>query len=48
MIEFLRDPRTGFLYAYKDGVLVGPVNAMGEEAPERPSVDLWREVHSNG
>lgn len=47
MIEFLRDPQTGFLYAYKDGVLVGPVSAMGEESPARPSVDLWREVHFN-
>lgn len=48
MIEFLLDAQTGFLYAYKDGVLVGPVNAMGEEAPARPSTDLWREAHYNG
>ena len=48
MIEFLRDPKTGYLYAYKDGTLVGPVNAMGENAPSKPSIDLWREEHRNG
>lgn len=46
MIEFKRDPKTGYLYAYKDGKLVGPVAAMGEEPPAEPSRDLWEEAHS--
>lgn len=41
MIEFIRDPETGFLYAYRDGELVGPVAAMGEEPPAEPSRNLW-------
>lgn len=46
MIEFLIDPETGYLYAYRDGELVGPVNAMGEDAPAEPSRDLWAEAHN--
>ena len=46
MVEFLRDPETGFVYAYRDGVLAGPVAAMGEEPPAEPSRDLWREEHA--
>lgn len=48
MTEFLRDPETGYLYAYRDGKLVGPVAAMGEEPPAVPSRDLWKEAHPNG
>lgn len=48
MIEILRDPETGYLYAYRDGELVGPVAAMGEEPPTKPSRDLWAEAHPNG
>lgn len=48
MTEFLRDPETGYLYAYRDGELVGPVAAMGEEPPAEPSRDLWEEAHPNG
>lgn len=41
MTEFLRDPDTGLLYAYKDGELVGQIIAMGEESKPEPSTDLW-------
>ena len=48
MIKFLRDSETGYLYAYRDGELVGPVAAMGEEPPAEPSRDLWAEAHGDG
>ena len=48
MTEFLRDPETGYVYAYRDGRLVGPVPAMGEEPPADPSQDLWRREHGGG
>ena len=48
MTEFLRDPKTGYLYVYEDGKLVGPVAAMGEEPPAEPSQDLWRREHGDG
>lgn len=48
MIEFLRDPATGYVYAYRLGKLVGPVLAMGDvNVPPEPSKDLWREAHGN-
>lgn len=31
MIEFKRDPKTGILYAYKDGKCVGQITTMGDE-----------------
>jgi hypothetical protein len=37
MIEFRRDPVTGYLYAYRDDILVGPVAAMGEKPPAEPT-----------
>lgn len=43
MIEFLRDSETGYVYAYRNGVLVGPVDAMNDNAPTTPSYDLWKE-----
>lgn len=45
MTEFLRDSETGYLYVYRDGKLVGPVMAMGEKPPAKPSRDLWAEAH---
>lgn len=44
MTEFLRDPRTGYVYAYKDGKLVGPMQSMGDgnKVPDKPSTDLWK------
>ena len=48
MVEFLRDPETGYVYAYRDGRLVGPIAAMGEEPPAEPSQDLWRREHGGG
>ncbi len=32
MIEFIYDSETGVLYAYKDGVLIGPIITTGDEA----------------
>ena len=43
MTEFLRDPETGYLYAYRDGRLIGPIAAMGDDPPVKPSRDLWEE-----
>ena len=48
MTEFLRDPETGYLYAYRDGKLVGPVAAMGEEPPAKPSEDLYERSRKDG
>ena len=48
MTEFLRDPKTGYVYAYKDGKLVGPMQSMGENAPQQPTEDLWKREHRNG
>ena len=48
MTEFLRDPETGYLYAYRNGRLIGPVAAMGDEPPAEPSHDLWAEAHGDG
>lgn len=48
MVELLRDPKTGYVYAYRDGRLIGPVQAMGEKPPEKPSTDLWKREHGNG
>jgi len=31
MIEFKYDKATGVLYAYKDGVLIGPIITTGDE-----------------
>ena len=47
MVEFLRDPNTGILYAYKDGRVVGPIVAMGDpiNVPPTPSRDLYAEAH---
>jgi len=47
MIEFLRDPETGYVYAYRDGELVGPVADMSEEPPAEPSQDLWGREHGD-
>lgn len=43
MTELIRDPGTGFVYAYNDGKLVGPIMTIGDatEAPREPSTDLW-------
>jgi hypothetical protein len=48
--EFLRDPETGVLYAYKGKELVGPIVSMGDPAdvPSEPSRNLWMEAHGNG
>ena len=43
MIEFKRDPETGYLYAYRDGELIGPIAAMGENPPAEPSRDLSKD-----
>ena len=45
MTEFLRDHETGYLYAYRDGKLIGPIVAMGEKPPAKPSCDLWEREH---
>ena len=44
MIELLRDPKTGFMYAYKEGNLVGAVTSIGDgnKVPDKPSTDLWK------
>lgn len=49
MIEFLYDAGSGILYAYKDGLLVGPVTGMADpkEVPAKPTHDLWKEAHRN-
>jgi len=49
MVEFLRDPETGVVYAYQDGTLIGPVFSMGDgDTPPEPSQDLWRREHGGG
>lgn len=45
MVEFIRDPETGILYAYENGRLKGPIITMGDdiiddEIPAEPSQDL--------
>lgn len=39
MVEFRRDPSTGELQAYRDGILVGPVVTMGDQIGEEDRDD---------
>lgn len=50
MITFEYDERTGALYAYKDGVLVGPITSMGDPPPkpDEPERNLRKDVLNNG